>query len=209
MKNSKVKKVTLLAILGAWAVVLRFFDFPILPFAPFLKVDFSDLMALVGMLIYGPQGLIAVAVIRDLINFLLKGGESGIPIGMLMSLTATLAMFLPTHFILKYLRNKGQTLKFSLISLTLIVSLALSMSLFNYYFALPIYVKVMNFPIDDYFAYIMSVIIPFNLIKGLIMAAGQVFVIKSMRTFFAGRVTLYSGYLTKSFQSHLKILHQQ
>ncbi|MCR8968971.1 ECF transporter S component [Facklamia sp. 7083-14-GEN3] len=209
MKNRKVQKVTLLAILGAWAVVLRFFDFPILPFAPFLKVDFSDLMALIGMLIYGPQGLVAVAFIRDFVNYLLKGGEAGIPIGMIMSMTATLAMFLPSHFILKYLKEKGQVIKFTLISLSLVISLTLSMALFNYYLALPIYVKVMNFPIDDYIAYILSIIIPFNLFKGLIMVAGQFFVIKSMKTIFGRRIKFYNGYLGKGYHSATKILQHQ
>ncbi|MGF3183013.1 ECF transporter S component [Facklamia sp. P12934] len=209
MKNRKVQKVTLLAILGAWAVVLRFFDFPILPFAPFLKVDFSDLMALIGMLIYGPQGLVAVAFIRDLVNYILKGGEAGIPIGMLMSMTATLAMFLPSHFILKYLKEKGQAIKFSLISLSLVLSLTLSMACFNYYLALPIYVKVMNFPIDDYMTYILSVIVPFNLIKGLIMVVGQIFVIKSMKTIFGRRINFYDGYIGKGYRSATRILQQQ
>ena len=65
----------LLAILGSWAYVLRQFDFPILPIAPFLKVDFSDIAVLCGLLVKGPVGMIAVAGIRDLINYITKAGS--------------------------------------------------------------------------------------------------------------------------------------
>ncbi|UUX34544.1 ECF transporter S component [Fundicoccus culcitae] len=196
-RKLSVKAMVLLSILGAWAIVLRFIDFPILPAAPFLKIDFSDLMALIGMLAYGPVGLVIVAGIRDVVNYITGGGEAGIPIGVIMSFIATLAMFLPTHFILKYTRAKRSTFTAILMSITLTASLVVSMSLINYYVALPIYTTVLNFPIDDFIAYIMSVIIPFNLIKGIILSIGQVIVIRSIVPILEKRDMLYPSYHEK------------
>lgn len=195
MKNrSQVRTMVLLAILGAWAVVLRFFDFPILPAAPFLKIDFSDLAVLVGMLVNGPVGLFTVAIIRDIILYVMKGGEAGFPIGAFMSIVASIVMFLPSHYILNKFESMTMRKKEILMSLSLILGLVISMSIVNYYIALPIYTTVLNFPIDDFGAYILSVVIPFNLIKGVFLAIGQIAVLRLIPNILAKRNTIYPGY---------------
>lgn len=194
MKKKGLSSLVLLAILGAWAVVLRLFDFPILPYAPFLKVDLSDLMALVGMLVEGPIGLIAVAGIRDLVNYLMKGGEAGLPIGEVMSFIATLSFYLPLHFYLKSDHKSHTTKSPWKASILSILSLVIIMGLLNYFVALPLYVKVMNFPIDNYFNYVMVFILPFNAIKGAILALAQVLIWKSMLDPIEKRGRLYPLY---------------
>nr|WP_276933269.1 ECF transporter S component [Globicatella sulfidifaciens] len=194
MKNKNLFSLVMLAILGAWAIVLRMFDFPILPAAPFLKVDFSDLMVLIGMMIKGPIGAVAVALIRDSVNYMMKGGEAGLPIGTMMSFLASMAMFLPTHFILKHADRFKPTVRKVFMSVTLVLGLVLVMGLFNYFVALPIYVKVMNFPIPDITAYLLSVIIPFNLIKGVILSVGQLIVVEKIWPEIAKRNIEYEDY---------------
>lgn len=193
-KRSQVRTMMLLAILGAWGVILRFFDFPILPAAPFLKIDFSDLAVLVGMLIHGPVGIVVVAFIRDTINYILQGGQAGFPIGAVMSFTASVVMFIPTHFILNSLKKGSWKFKAVLMSITLTVGLVVSMSIINYYIALPIYTTVLNFPIDDYFGYILAVVAPFNLIKGIFLSVGQILVIKIVPNLLRKRNAIYPGY---------------
>lgn len=193
-KRSQVRTMMLLAILGAWGVILRFFEFPILPAAPFLKIDFSDLAVLVGMLIHGPVGIVVVAFIRDTINYILQGGQAGFPIGAVMSFIASVVMFIPTHFILNSLKKVSWKFKAVLMSITLTVGLVVSMSIINYYIALPIYTTVLNFPIDDYFGYILAVVAPFNLIKGIFLSVGQILVIKIVPNLLRKRNTIYPGY---------------
>lgn len=194
MKNKNLFSLVMLAILGAWAIVLRMFDFPILPAAPFLKVDFSDLMVLIGMLIKGPIGAVAVALIRDLVNYMMKGGEAGLPIGPIMSFIASMAMFLPTHFILKNADRFKPVIRKVFMSLTLVLGLVISMGLFNYFVALPLYVTVMNFPIPDIMAYLLSVIIPFNFIKGILLTVGQLLVVEKIWPEISKRNIEYEDY---------------
>lgn len=201
-KQSDVRTMVFLAILGAWAVVLRFIDFPILPAAPFLKIDFSDLMVLIGMLVNGPVGLITVALIRDVIHYIMKGGEVGFPIGAFMSIIASIVMFLPTHYILNKFNLVSMRVKEIWMSLALIFGLVVSMAIINYYIALPIYTTVLNFPIDDFFAYILAVVIPFNLIKGVFLAVGQIAVIRLVPNLLVKRNTIYSGYKLIQRESH-------
>ena len=195
MRNTKVRDLILLAILGAWGIVLRFIDFPIFPPAPFLKFDFSDLMALIGLLIKGPVGLMTVAFIRDFGNFLIKGGQNMIPIGAIMSWLSTVVMFMPAHWLLKH-SGLRQSWKHKLtMGVGLIVGLTGVMSVLNYFVALPLYVKVMNFPIDNYLAYVMTVIIPFNALKGFIIALLQPLVIDKLPPRLVERDILHADYM--------------
>lgn len=193
-KRSHVRTMVLLAILGAWGVILRFFDFPILPAAPFLKIDFSDLTVLIGMLVHGPVGIVTVAFIRDAIQYILKGGQAGFPIGAVMSFTASVVMFVPTHYILNSFKKMNWRMKEVLMSITLILGLVISMGLINYYVALPIYTTVLNFPIDDFFGYVLTVILPFNFIKGVFLSVGQLLVLKVVPQLLVKRNTMYPGY---------------
>ncbi|MFK5261266.1 ECF transporter S component, partial [Lactiplantibacillus plantarum] len=63
-----------IALLAAIGYVLMMFSFPIIPAFPFLKLDLSDLVVLLGGLLYGPVGGIAVAFVRSLVHFALTGG---------------------------------------------------------------------------------------------------------------------------------------
>ncbi|WP_124057437.1 ECF transporter S component [Vaginisenegalia massiliensis] len=174
MKKMTIRHLVLLAILGAWAIILRLFNFPILPAAPFLKVDFSDLMVTLGLLIQGPLGAASVAFIRDGLGYLIKGGEAGLPIGETMSFIASLAYILPLHFIFK--RDNLSVRKLShyiWACMVAIMSLVLVMGLLNYFVALPLYIKVLNFPIASIKDYVLAFILPFNLLKGLLVSFAQ------------------------------------
>ncbi|MEO2873773.1 ECF transporter S component, partial [Lacticaseibacillus paracasei] len=64
--SSKVHRLVGIALLAAIGYVLMMFSFPIIPAFPFLKLDLSDLVVLLGGLLYGPAGGIGVAFIRSL-----------------------------------------------------------------------------------------------------------------------------------------------
>src|SRR5699024_4434303 len=115
-KRSQVRTMMLLAILGAWGVILRFFEFPILPAAPFLKIDYSDLAVLVRILIHGLVSIDVVAFIRNAINYILQGRQAYIQIGAFMRFTASVVMFIPTHFILNSLNKVNWKFKAVLMS---------------------------------------------------------------------------------------------
>lgn len=205
MKNQQLIKRTLIGVLGGIAIILRMIDFPILPTAPFLKVDFSDLAVLIGLLVNGPWGAVGVAGIRDVLNFLMKGGEAGLPIGATMSFIASMAMFLPSHYVFKSTKFHSKTKLYTCLSLNLMVGLVISMSLVNYFVALPLYIQILDFPIENITAYLLSIIIPFNLIKGVILAIGQVVLLNRMVPFLNQR-----GYLYEKYHGHqLKVLHQK
>ncbi|AXY25850.1 ECF transporter S component [Suicoccus acidiformans] len=198
MAKSQSKTTVLLAILGAWAFILRLIELPIFPPAQFLKFDFSDLVVLVGMLVKGPVGLLAVAFIRDFLHYLFFGGEAGIPIGMMMSMAASLALFIPSHFFLSKGKSLAPKMRYLLMGVVSTLTLTVVMLLFNYFIAVPLYTKVLHFPIDNIRDYLLLILVPFNLLKGLINSVGQVFVIKVFYPQLFKRNVLYEEYIQAS-----------
>ncbi len=88
-------------------------------------------------------------------------------IGQLAAFLASLAYILPFYFISKKHEDKVKYQIFGLIVGTL--ALTVVMSLANYFVLTPMYISLMGFKLNSsLLTYVVSAIIPFNLIKGLI-----------------------------------------
>src|SRR5690625_1337600 len=55
MKKRNLLKLIILALLGTISLVLFFFNFPLPFLPPYLKIDFSDIPALMASLIFSPM----------------------------------------------------------------------------------------------------------------------------------------------------------
>nr|WP_091528001.1 ECF transporter S component [Alkalibacterium subtropicum] len=167
MSNSKTKKLVGIAVLASLAWVISMLAFPVLPGSPFLKVDFSDLAVLFGMYVYGPAAGITIAFIRSLLSYAQKGGEMGFPIGDTAAFIASVSFTLPIYMILvKYgssLKNKIAGIFSSTLSLTVM------MSVLNWLVIAPAYMAVMGFDVGPMRTYLLLAVVPFNLIKGVLV----------------------------------------
>lgn len=66
-----VRKITVTAMLGALAAILMFFEFSVPFIMPgFIKMDFSELPALIAAFSMGPVSGIAVCFIKNIVNLL-------------------------------------------------------------------------------------------------------------------------------------------
>ena len=75
--HQKVHQMVGVCSLSALAFILMLFEFPILPVAPYLKMDFSDLPVLIGGFIYGPAAGVMVAFLKCLIHAMTQGFSAG------------------------------------------------------------------------------------------------------------------------------------
>ncbi|MCD8506638.1 MAG: ECF transporter S component [Alkalibacterium thalassium] len=168
MTKNKTKRLVGIAMLASLAWVISMISFPILPGSPFLKIDFSDLAVLFGMYVYGPLAGVAIAFIRSLLSYAQKGGEMGFPIGDTAAFIATLSYTLPLYLIIA---KKGTALKYKLLAGgAASVSLTATMALANWLFIAPAYMAVMGFSVGPMRTYLLFAIVPFNMIKGPIVA---------------------------------------
>lgn len=140
------------------------------PFPGYLMVDFSDIPALVGTLIFGPAAGILVELIKNILDFIAKGSPTGVPVGNIANFIAGILYIIPTYYIYQKLKTKkGMTLALIIGTLTMSVF----MSILNYFVILPAYTFFLNQPAMSapvMRQMIISAILPFNIIKGLLIA---------------------------------------
>lgn len=166
MSGSKVYRLVGIALLAAVGFVLMNFGLPL--FFPFLKLDLSDLTVLLGGLIYGPVGGIAVAFIRSLLHYIFTGAGVVNLVGDLAAFIASVGFMLPVVFALK----RHQDVPHQLVGLGLgTLSLTVIMSLLNWVAIMPVYMAVMNFHLGmSITKYVLIGVIPFNLVKGVVVS---------------------------------------
>lgn len=168
MIDKRTRKIVVVGILAALAWIISRFTFPLLPWAPFLKIDFSDIPILLGMYVFGPMAGIAIAGVRSLLSYVMSGGEAGFPIGDTAAFLATLSYTLPVYYIIK---NRKPSTKSTLLSSGLgTISLTVVLSVLNWAFIAPMYMYVMGFSVGPMREYLALSVIPFNLIKGIFVS---------------------------------------
>lgn len=168
----KTRKLAFVAILGALSFVLMLVNFPLLPGADFLKMDFSILPMLVALAILGLKSSLAVLVIRSLLKLLLDNGGIGGLIGLPMNMVA-MAVFLLAFAYLWQRQRTWQRLVLAGVVGTLVMTG--TMLVLNYIYAIPVYATFAQFDIRTIIGlkpYLLGMVIPFNVLEGLLFTLG-------------------------------------
>ena len=173
MSNSKTRKLTLIAMLSAISFVLSYpmFQFPLIPSADFLKIDFTILPILIGLFMLGLGSAFAILVLRSILWLLLNSQGVNTYIGLPMNFVAVAVFVLVLWF---FLRNKFTLRNYIFSTILGTFALTIVMVALNYIYAIPLYSTFAHFDIATMFpggihAYIFAVII-FNLLEGAIYA---------------------------------------
>lgn len=139
-KFFNIRYIATTGILGALASVLMMISFSV-PFMPsFIKLDFSELPALIASFSMGPVYGIAVCLIKNLINlpFTTTGG-----VGELSNFFLGCCFVLPAGLIYKFKKNLLSALLSALAGAATMASVSLAS---NYFVMYPVYEKFL--PID-------------------------------------------------------------
>ncbi|MEW9110899.1 ECF transporter S component [Cytobacillus gottheilii] len=193
MKKLNVKAYVAIGMLSSIAYVLMLLNFPLPPFPNFLMIDFSDIPALIAALIFGPLAGILVELFKNILDYFMTGSATGVPVGHISNFLAGILFVLPVYYIFNRLKSKkGMTI--GLISGSIIM--AIMMSVLNYIVILPAYTFFLNFPAmsaPEMRTMVVTGILPFNIIKGLLIAAVFMLIYSKM-----------SVWITKQSQNALK-----
>ncbi|MBC2329978.1 ECF transporter S component [Listeria swaminathanii] len=168
MKNYSMKVFVSVAVLGTLAFILMMLQFPLLPSAPFLKLDFSDIPALIGGLLFGPLAVILVELIKNVLLYIVSGSPVGVPVGELANFISGIFYVLPIYYLFHWLRStKGMILSTGVGTLLMTIAMAV----FNYFILLPFYIGLGGLPKDTDINWLVTyAIVPFNLLKGVIVS---------------------------------------
>jgi riboflavin transporter len=180
VNNKKLRRMILIAILGSISTVLMQLNFPLPAMPTFLKVDFSEIPAVLAIMTMGPVAGIAVELLKNVLHWFLSGSPTGVPVGEIANFVTGLLFIMPIYFIFNKIKSaKGLTA--GLITGT--VTMAVGMSALNYFVFLPMYTYFLNMPPytgDALFNVIVLGILPFNLIKGIMLMVVSLLLYKSM-----------------------------
>lgn len=167
-KKIKTKDLTFIGILSALGCILMFFSFPVLPMFSYLKIDFSDVAVIIGMYIISPVAGVCIALIKTILHYLSTGGDIAKLIGDVTSFVASLSVTLPFYY---FTKNKLSKRNMLLGGLSSTISLTVILALTNYFVFTPLYLAVLNIDFGMTTLKLITIsIIPFNLIKGLILS---------------------------------------
>ena len=171
--NNKVQKMVSIAMLAAIGTVLQFVAFPIMPAFSFLKIDFSDIPILLGMFLYGPLAGVITAFVRSLLHLFLTGLAPQNMVGDFASFLASSIFTLPIFYFFGKKKNIRTNRILGLVSG--ILALTIFMSIANYFVITPIYLQLYGVTTQQFLgtslaSYEAIGIVPFNLIKGLLVS---------------------------------------
>lgn len=183
-----VKTLTKIGALSAVAGVLMLLEMP-LWFAPsFYKLDFSEIPVLIGAFALGPMAGMTIEFIKILLNFVLNGTVTG-GVGEIANFLIGCAFIVPAGYIYKQNKNTKNAIIGMAVG-TLV--LAIVGALLNYFLLLPVYAKVFGAPIQafidmgnalnpyivDLKSFVLFCVVPFNLLKGIVISAITLLVYK-------------------------------
>lgn len=158
--NFNVRFISRIGILSALSFLIMYFEFPVIP-PPFdfLKLDFSDAIALFGGVAFGPLASILIELLKNVLNFMFHSTTGGI--GEIANFVVGVGFVVPSAIIYRKITNqKGLILGLLLGAATMVVVALIS----NYLVFLPLW------GIADHQAkieYIKSALLPFNIIKSI------------------------------------------
>lgn len=180
MKNQKARMMTLTALFAAIATIVMFFEFPLPFMPPFLKVDLSGAVILIGAFLFGIPSALTMALIKDVIHLMSsQTGGSGELADFLM--TATMVI-LAVSFYKRHKSKKGAVIGCTAGT----VGMAIMGILTNNFIIIPFYATIM--PIDQILSdgmavYLFGGVLPFNLIKGGILSVLTILLYKRLANF--------------------------
>ena len=190
------RNLVLTAVLGAIASVMMMepFSFPIPIMPSYIKMDFSEVPALIASFSMGPISGAAVCLIKNVINaFFSKTGC----IGELSNFLLGVAFVVPAGYVYKFKKNRTGAV---IASITGSVTMALTGVATNYFIIFPLFSKYLM-PIESIIGMYQKIMpsvdgmlmcllifnLPFTLVKGLIDSALTFLIYKRISPLIKGK----------------------
>ena len=162
--KSNINKMVKVSLLTGIAFILMFIEIPIVPIFPWLKMDVSDVPALMGAFAFGPLTGILIEFLKVVMHFLLTGSSTG-GVGEVANFMIGVSFVAPAALI--YWKNKSK--KTAIIGMIVgLLAMEVVAILANIYFLLPIY--GMKMAPAELMKYVTVGLLPFNTIKGFIIS---------------------------------------
>ncbi len=198
---TKTTRITYTAVFAALATVLMYFEFPLPFMPPFLKIDLSGAVILIGAFIFGIGPAIAMIGIKDLVHLtqtMTAGSGEAADFLMLSAIVIVSVLVYRSH----------KTRKMAMVGCaagTLVMAVVAMLT--NYFLIIPFYVNGMGWNLNAIFelcsavnpyisgmgTYLLIGVLPFNIIKGFILTVITMVAYKKLSLFIKSRQALPSN----------------
>ena len=195
--RSKLRTTVQIGMLGAIALVLMFFEFPI-PFIapPFIKMDFSEIPVLVGTFAMGPLAGVLIELLKNLLNLVIHGTTT-MGVGELSNFIIGCAFVVPAGLFYRKKKTRVNALKGMAAGTLLMAAMG---CLTNAFIMFPLYSTLMGIPMDSFIAmgtaihpaidnmvsFVILRMVPFNLLKGIVISFITLLLYKRLRVLLKG-----------------------
>jgi len=168
------------AILSALAFVVMMIEFPLPIAPPFYKLDFSEVIVLMGGFALGPVYAVIIEALKILLNVLFTGTSTAF-VGEFANFVMGFAFVFPAAMYYQYNKTK----KGALLGMVFgTVILAVVSAFVNGFIMLPMYSALYHMPMEtivamgsaifpavtNVFTFCLFCVVPFNIVKGVLVS---------------------------------------
>lgn len=186
------RKLAMIGMFSAIAMILHVLDFPIF-FAPgFYKMDFSELPVLIGSFAFGPVAGVMMEFVKILLKLCVKGTSTAF-IGDLANFVVGCSLILPASAVYSFKKTKKSAI-IACIAGTLVMTVF--GTAFNAVYLLPAFSKFYGMPMEAILAmgtevnplakegsivsFVVACVAPMNLIKGTLVSVVTLLIYKPL-----------------------------
>lgn len=177
----KTRYITICGMLGALAMILHIFDFPVVFLAPgFYKLDFSEIPVMIGAFYLGPVGGVIIELVKILLKLVVKGTSTAF-VGDLANFVVGCAFAVPASIIYHLRKTKKMALTGLIIGTVVMTTFG---SLFNALYLIPAFSRLYGMPLDaivamgsaihpsvnSVYGLVLMCVVPLNLLKGVLIS---------------------------------------
>lgn len=198
MRKTKTHDLIVAAMLSAIAFILMFIDFPIPVLIPsFVKMDISDLPALLGAFALGPSYGVVISLVKNLLHIIIKGTSTACA-GELGNFLMGAVFAAAAGWVYKHHKSRKGAIWGAVVG-------AVAMALFsvpaNYFITYPAYVTFYHMPLEVILGMYQAILpaadslikcllifnMPFTLLKGLLDAVICMMIYKPLSPILHGK----------------------
>ncbi|MDD5937275.1 MAG: ECF transporter S component [Clostridiales bacterium] len=197
-ENCSIKRMIIIAMMSAIAVILMLFEFPIGFIPGFYKLDFSEIPVIIGAFTLGPVAGLMIELIKIILNLMIHGTSSAF-VGEFANFLIGSAFIIPASFFYFLQKNKRN----AIVGLSIgTVVATVTGGILNAFVLLPKYAQLMgpdmsmnygetmefiigegtkvNSAIHGMSSFVLFGVTPFNLIKYGIVSIVTIFIYKKI-----------------------------
>lgn len=194
------RKMAMVGMFSALAMILHLLDFP-LPFAPgFYKLDFSELPILVGAFAFGPAAGVMMEFIKIVLKLFIKSTSTAF-VGDLANFAVGCSLILPASMIYTFCKKKKGAIVGCIVGTLFMTVFGTA---FNAVYLLPAFSELYKMPMEQILAmgskvnplmtegsivsFVVCCVAPMNLIKGTVASVFTMLVYKKLSPIIKGTI---------------------